>query len=273
MALQKEFFTLEQLLEREPLILMDTGVQTSKGDLYAEGIYPYKHFSEMNPDILNLFLSDYISTEGLIRNPNVFTVEPVISELIRFENILRNKLEHMNRTYADLRTNPRRQFKKMDMLDFDMAEHNREILGEVPFAINRIVRYSQRKLVKIEDRKKFIRMAERTYRIAKRPKVKVSYAARYNRQHVSKHEDLHADEELVAAALYLTAIEGQPSAIFTGDSDILRILNCTILDLDKQERWSRVKEAFGMFPIKVYFTNSESGINLAYDTSKPETYF
>ncbi len=269
MALKRETLTLEQLLEKEQSILMDSGVVVPKGNFYANNLYPYKHFSELDSESLNDYLSNFISMENLIRNPQVYTVQPVNDELTRFGTLLGDKLAHMNRTFEDLK----KGYKHIEVNDLDMARQNQEILSNLSFTMNRITKYSKRKIISLGHEEKFISLAQVTYRIAALPGIKIDYSARYGEAVRDKPADLHADEELAATALYYPIAEGTPCAIFTGDSDIQRIVNSTILDLNRSESFRGVKQFLATTPVRVYFSDSKNDIHLTFDTSKPETYF
>lgn len=242
--IQRQCKTLEEISEEEPIVLSDSWVGGSMG-WYEDYVYETRSFSDVDSWILTEMLEKARKFRDSFFRQNVYVVKNVVAEMARFQAIIRGKVIALN-GYDRLSLGKRKAFS---------PEHfeTKSIFEELCFVYAQIHRAALGRLLAPQDSEAFCNFEKAMLVLASQTNVKIDFGSRYNR--ISERaEDLHADEQLAAAALYLSIAEKKQSAIITNDSDIGRLLCKARRYIER--RYSRRSECFAAlvsYPAKVYF--------------------
>lgn len=242
--IQRQCKTLEEISEEEPIVLSDSWVGGSRG-WYEDYVYKTRSFSDVDSWILIEMLEKARKFRDSFFRQNVYVVKNVVAEMARFQAIIRGKVVALN-GYDLLGVGKRKAFS---------PEHfeTKSIFEELCFVYAQIHKAALSRLLAPQDAEAFGKFEKAMLVLASQTNAKIDFGSRYNRT-MGRAEDLHADEQLAAAALYLSIIEGKQSAIATNDSDMGRLLYKARKYI--KERYGRRSECFASlvrYPTKVYF--------------------
>jgi len=255
--------TIDNILEQENTILMDGSAgMLNTNDWYKEGICGSKTFSQIPEQELRQGIRAYNRGVELFSNPKVRTTEKVAQEMAEFERILREKLTRVTEIEAGIssRTTLGAQY-------IDVREARRKLFEELCSTYGRMIELARKSVFLPGDRALLEKLESAAITVAENTDAKKDFAKR-NGQQRRKNKDSHADEQLVATAIYLSVAERRQNCIITGDSDLGRILtDCKHFVLKSTDPNCRViAEQLATSPVRIYFTIADK-IYLAEDTS------
>ncbi|MBI2110381.1 hypothetical protein HYT51_01215, partial [Candidatus Woesearchaeota archaeon] len=146
------------------------------------------------------------------------------------------------------------------------------LIADICFAYHNVERLARKKIFIPSDQRAFQELELIVNEVTEKSRAKLDFSNRYREENIPKKADLHADEELATAALYLCLIEGKSSSILTSDSDLYRIISnmywfFTGGELILQEEHPAY--ALKTSPIKVYF---QVGSNLLKELINTNTF-
>ena len=240
-------FLIEDIIRQEHFMLLDSGTNINdrhyvSSDWYSSTVYNTNTFAQIDG---NLIVHDKL----IWLNENKYS---------------------LNRYYRK---------KRLRIAKINQRENgggNREILENVCHAFFKIWHAARESEYIPDDKKEFERLYEITREAAEDSNAKINYALRYG-NFLSKPEDLHADEQLIAASLYRSLIERHGSTILTADSDLPRILDSTVCTLERMTLGYNLEyklERLAAYPIKIYFMLQPGVAELKIDTgvAKSQAY-
>ena len=247
---------IEDILEQEQLILTDNsfiaGGNTMNSPWYYEDMYHVKKFLDLSINSLNNALELYEGTMLWLQNPHVYTTSGVIDEMKTFRDILNGKLSWL-RTY-DARGSPSHNKPPQDN-DADLeTDEKRELLEDVCKLYHQTVKLADKKEFKAQYQTEYGAVENIVAEITRHTGAKIDFEFRY-KKYPKKYEDTHADEQLVAAAIYSSIIDNVSSAIVTADSDIERIFSNTwsYFKNSNAQGFENVLRLVEKNPIHIYF--------------------
>lgn len=266
-ALEKNL-SFDDIIKREPLILTDGGLETrDNSDWYKFEVYDSHNYSQIDYQATYnkaKFLEEF---KNWWLEPSVLTSEKITEEIKRYLDDIREKLKYLN---EEERNRPKRYKKKNLKVHYDNTENIRKPLEEVALLYNQIYQIAKKSVFKPNDPIKFACLENIVLTIAENSKAKRNFSFRYN-NFDSKAKDLHADEELVASALYSSIVDKEGVCIVTGDSDINRLLlsvHCHLIHSGMYDINGYLLLALEENPIHIYFNTTWNALDYVLDTSK-----
>lgn len=243
--------THEQVMENEDFILTDSDVHNHlHRDWYAQWVYEARDFKELDVAML-MEVAEYTrQTEGWLSQPNVYAVPNVFAEIYRFKEILRDKVSALERAYRNM---PQRLRMAEDEHASERRQAGKAVLSSICFSYVNATRLARKGMFMPSDREfEVLEDAVMAAAMACDSKRDSSVDCLRGR---SAPSDLHADEQLVAAALYRSFFEDKPSCIVTPDSDIARLLidSCNYIEEMFLDGARLATRALEKNPVRVYF--------------------
>lgn len=246
---------IDDILEQEQLILTDnsfiSGSNSSSSTWYYDNIYPAKRFSDLGIGALNDALELYENTLLWLPNPNVYTTSGVVDEMRNFRDILNDKLSWFREFESKGSLHSGKSHKYNDDLE---ASEKRKLLEDFCKLYHNVVKLADRSVFKPSYKEEFKALENIVTEVTRHTGAKIDFEFRY-RGFPKKYGDTHADEQLVAAALYSSIIDNVPSTIVTGDSDIERIFLNTLNYLKNAnlQGFKNLLRLVEKNPIHIYF--------------------
>jgi len=268
---EERVLSFTQVLEEEPFILTDSTLFLEKNDSswYQKDVYFCHAYSRLNCSLLERVLSSLENAQELLRKPNVSTVSKVVDEIARAKNMIQHKQAFLNE--EERRSVQRRAKKEYTKTQGEM------LFADISFAYNEIERISRKKIFVPANKRAFQELELIVNEVTEKSRAKLDYSNRYGEEYIPKKADLHADEELATAALYLCLIDGKSSCVLTADSDLYRIVSNMFWIFTRGELILREEQptyALKTSPIKVYFQVGSSLLKELINTSKfSNSYF
>jgi len=257
-----EAVTFEDVLQREERIFTDTEISPQEQDgWYNDTVYGARRYSQLNHCLLFQVLQSAEEMRDWMSNPRVNATARVADEIKRFRDIIRNKLKFLNRYERQMLRGRHRVLQ--DSVGRDMGK---DLLESIGFVYHQIFGKARHKQFKPRHQQMFSYLEQMVLDVAATTDAKRDHAANYGKLQA---EDLHADESLVAAALYTAVVDFQPSAIVTLDIDIRRLLEVTLRKLACGE----IKDTYGVYGaarynnIRVYVA-VDDGLERVSDTAR-----
>jgi len=266
---QSQDIPFEEIVNNESLILIDSGLSTGKpGEAwYRIGVYEAKKYSELDADILHKWIAELRDLSNLLLRPNIRTVEKVVDEFVYTRELLREKLIKLNGRQMTIKKLHRDKYRIQQ--GCEETEFKKGLLEELCFLYHEVQRVAKRTVLDHFDQNKFNLLERAVISIAEVSWAKRDFSYPYKNSFRKKEGDSHTDEQLVAAALYLSILDGTESCILTKDSHIKRILKnayayltCNEIPINKI-----VLEALREKPIRAYFVKGQGTVDLEVDTS------
>ena len=260
------YLTYEDVLrlETESLILIDSGAEAREiSGWYKQEVYEKKTFAQMDHSYLQVVLENLTRFLNLVALPQIFTTSRVVAEIARFKEKIHEKLENLIRREN---SNYKTHIKKHE----EHENYTRELFEDIMLTYKEIHRLAGKSTfapsdVKFDNLVKVMStVADNTFNIK-------DYGLRHEDEHMRRSDDLRADDELVAAALY-SSFDKKPSAIMTGDSDLIILLENAVRFLGNQDmqRHTHVLSALRNHPVHIYFVSAE-GLKCETDSAQIET--
>lgn len=225
---------LTDILKTEPLVLADTGISREFICEWPEGLFIANSFAKLNQTQLGLAIQNVEYLLGWYGQPNVFTVDGVAAELQRVYGIVHEKLTWLNSNdrMSNRRTDHGHAAKRSARMSSSNSEEGGEgnegkvLLESLTKAYFKVQKAALKRVVKRSDETAYKKLEGIVLEIAARTSAKLGREGRHLRYHAPT--DLYADEQLVASAIYLSAVEDKRCAIVSIDSDIYRLANDTL---------------------------------------------
>jgi len=256
----EEGFTLEDIIEREEVILLDSSICNLRS---FSGEFKNRAFG-FNPDYIS---SDCNMLEELLsilekdecRN-KIYTIKRVMEELKQTDAMVRSRLKEINNRIKFAK----KEKKKYRVID----EETYNLLSKLAWEMNKLVR-SLKKVcyeskIHGEERKVYNLFNELIKLFGKYLKpLKLKKQRRKGIIKRKKDQDSQTDELLIATAYHIAMFRKKRTAIITEDADFFylvgighRLLMAEDLDFEKKDCFRRI---LNEYPITIYSpTNVDS---------------
>lgn len=255
-----QIFSLEEIINRAEYLLCDTSV-VFQLSLSSKRIYQTKSFSDFSADSIekeiemtNIFLE-------FLGNPKVLVTSRVSEEVRSIRDGLGNKIHFLRADY-----NLGRNGKKLRE-DKPVEQVKLEEIHELYHELYQTLRKS---IFSPAQRQVYSFLEKIVLSVTKNTDAKIDYSFFYRKDDKPrKREYLHTDEQLVAAALYLSAFEKKHGGILTRDSDIKRILRNTLFYLNNSGNpgYLEIVPLLKENPISLYHVEEDKKARLLVDSS------
>jgi hypothetical protein len=231
-------------------------------------VYPVACFRDLDRDVLSRVSSYTRRLQQWFSEENVHAVPKVIAEMARFRDILRNKVEALNRLD---RLKAARMKEPEDECEKSLGEENRRLLNDVCFGYVNACRLAGKNHFVAGEPESFSLLEDAVVRAAALSRSKRDFNRRHG-HYLAQPADLHADEQIAAAAIYRSVFEHEDCCIVSPDSDIPRILVDACKYIEEVElRGDRLASAaLRKHPVRVYFVRSaeeDGNLRLQLDSS------
>lgn len=258
--------SFDELTEREPFILSDTDTYHNRSTpWYRENLYYASSLKELDTALLESVIAMTSEQNKWWAIPNIYAAPLVYREIERFYDILHEKL-------CNLVDRERRRVKRRKCIreaESEETADKRALLEKLCMVYRERSRIAHRSIYKPSDAMSFDAFETTVRIIAEHTGAKIDYSNRYERIE-RKSEDLHADEQLVALALFRSLKEHKTTAIVTPDSDIARLtadVVCSLESLDGSMSIAQLR----VVPVRVYFfSKDDDRVKCTLDTSSEE---
>jgi hypothetical protein len=271
-TLEQKLKRIEDIVQDEPLVLLDGSIiPDGKGmaNWYYSSIYGCYCFSKLNFGLVETILENLDSIISIFSMPNTHTVSPVADEIKRIKHIVYDKLRWLRKQeeiYVASMASRRRQIGSRK---YSQMQRGRSLMENLCFGCCTLSRKAAKSVLKIND-SRYDDIVDFMLDLSERSDVK----RRYGWEDTSgEHEDLHGDEYLAAASLYLSLVEGKRNAIITRDSDIRRLLLKAEEYMLRTESYRLVVDAFSKAPVLLYYVVKKGTGELQVDTQNRENSF
>lgn len=263
---------IEYVLEQEDYILCDCSLTSEEeSDWYGMEVYDAHSFSEINHDVIKDQI-DYMKTfSSILKNPKTSVVEGVTLELERFSKMLGDKIKFLKERKIGKKVFRSHGESFREKRNYGGGELRENLICELQEIYHDCFEHSRRISFLAEQKQRYDNLEKIVLSVTEKTKAKGDRKERrqYYRKNLQDVEDFHTDEQVVAAALYLSGIEGKEGCILTRDSDIRRILLGSLFYLydsfidEFKEIISSVEEK----RIRIYFPCGEDEVICNLDTS------
>jgi len=240
-------YSMLDLLDGEEIILLDgEPMRSGHPNWYSRHFFDAQRFQDLDEQVLE-DISEYFKTmKEFFTASNVRTTPLVYEEMQRFESIVHGKLEKLTKHEQ----NAIRYHEKQD----ESTQYKRQLLETITFQQRLMCKKARKKVFNPDVALRFEDLENKISIVSAMSKAKKDFSWRYNCI-PAKHNGQHADEQLVAAGLYLSIVDGKQVAVVSPDSDMGRILD---EGADYLRRCGNlmglpVKERLCDYPVRVYF--------------------
>jgi len=224
----EEISTIEDLLQKLELVVCDTSMMSGGEDSswFQEKVYLERSFSGIELDSMLRKIENFNYFLFLLGNPNVITVPGVSSELRMLRDLVSDKIRYLGGMESMIAQKVRR---KSNGHGFRKREIGRAHMEEIRDLLHQCYLQARRITFSPEDKEKYSLLEGEVIEIAKRTNSKIDLRPNYLKRFKPKIvEDLHTDEQLVAAAIYSFRYDNKDVGILTRDSDIRRIMRKSV---------------------------------------------
>ena len=255
-----QIFSFERIIDKEGYLICDTSA-VSQLALSSKKVYQTKSFSDFSLDLIEKEIEKISIFLEFMENPKILFTSKVSEEIRSIRDNLGNKIHFLRENY-NLRRNGR---KSCDEKPIEQIK-----LEEIHELYNELHRASRRSVFFPGQRQIYSFLEKIVLSVTRNTDAKIDYGFFYRKDDKPrKREDLHADEQLVAAALYLSAFERRNGGILTRDSDIKRILRNTLFYLKNsgQQGYIEIISLLRKNPISLYHAEENMEAKLLIDSS------
>jgi len=254
-------FTFADILREEYYVICDCSFTSLPGkDWYWDGVYEARKFSEVKQEELAEEIRCLRSFLSVLANPHAFTVPGIAAEL----KTAREMVAHKMKILKTRERNPPRTRKHYN------GETQREQLQEIHDLFHESYREAITSFISPTQGLRYDVLEGITLRVTEETHAKLDFDSFYEKRRKPKSiPDFHADEQLAATAIYLSAIENTRAAVLTRDSDIERILSNTLnylVDSDKRRHRQYFHRAVKNGVVIYYVTGPEEA-RLTFESS------
>ncbi len=263
--MKEELLTFDEILRQESYVICDSSLTSISGpDWYQGWVYDARFFSEINRDILETEIIDLKSFLEVLRNPIVFTTKGILYELKNTRDMIGDKLKFLKKQENLVGGKNRKRLHRGD--------NQRILLEQILDTFYESSRQSERSVFFPGQKIQYNVLERIVFEVTKHTDSKIDLDELYpeKRAKPKKVQDFHTDEEIVASALYLSAVDSRKGCILTRDSDIRRILMNTLayMSLSDVKGLYDILNTVKKNRIRIYYvTESERGY-LVFDTSE-----
>ena len=178
----------------------------------------------------------------------------IVRKIERIKEIVREKLIYLNNFENRITKETRKKIMKSSD---GYRETNKKLLQDICFQYVKTIKIASNSVLKPEYTKGFNILYELVLRAAKETGAKINFGS-FHPDFRPSAEDLHADKQLVATALYISVFDKKSSSIVTPYSNIERILiNIYNYSTNMQDKGNilkaQISRALKENPIHVYF--------------------
>ena len=263
--MKEELLTFDEILRQESYVICDSSLTSvSYANWYQDGVYDASFFSEINRDILKAEIIDLKYFLEVLRNPFVFTTKGVLYELKNSRCMVGDKLKFLNKQENLMGRKNRKRFHRGD--------NHKILLQQILDTFYESSRQSESSVFFPEQKFQYNALERIVFKVTKHTDSKIYLDELYPKKRVKpkKVQDFHADEEMVASALYLSAVDSKIGCILTRDSDIRRILINTLayMSLSDVKGFYDIRNTVKKNRIRIYYVTKSKRGDLVFDTSK-----
>lgn len=253
-----KIFTFDEILGRESLIFIDTSIETTRSNnsWHYEAIYAKKKFSNIDTNVLERVAKSLGVFLEFLYQPRVYTVSGVCKEVNRVREMIEKDISIFRE-------------RKRPSLVIRNKGKGEESLWKIFDLYNTICLESERSLFVPAEETAYKTLERLVFAVTEATGAKIKYDPNHGSNSGKKDlEDFHADEQLVANALYISYIENKSSCIVTRDSDIKRILENTLHYLARsyQGRLSGLVAVARMNRVRDYYMEGLEEASCSFDT-------
>lgn len=258
-----EAISLERILAQEPRILVDLSAQSMFSDVewfhLIRRAYDYADIPLSELEKARKMLSGF---SELFSHEHVYTTENVVREMERGYEMVVNSNAVLKR-------------RKDNSSGSRQVNHVSRGVPAIQQGMDSLIQTLRRAKSKARasivggiDLMGYAVIETMVTAVSEEAYSKKDYSYRVGGHIGSRTADLHADEELVATAMYLSTLAFEQVSILTADSDIGRIVDHVVRAVIEAE----VPGSFTFIgklkanPVRVYFVQSPGFATLSYDT-------
>ena len=252
-AFKKVHFSFQEILDAEDYVICDSSIRNA----LIKEIYPVKTFSNLDVDILHKSIESSSIFLSLLEDPNSLTTRGVIEEIETARDIIANQLRYLVQNSS----NGKKKYGERD-------KHKSGMLRQVQELHHQSYKVAKKSLFIPGNRQIYGFLERVVIAVAEMTEAKIDYSYLYGEQKAPK-KDNHTDEQLVSAALYLSAVDRKSGAILTKDSDIKRIVRHTLHYLynSANNGYREIARLVKDHPVKVYQPEGPIHARLIWDSS------
>ena len=263
--MKEELLTFDEILRQESYVICDSSLTSiSSSDWYQDRVYDARFFSEINSDILEAEIIDLEYFLEVLRNPLVFTTKGVLYELENTRDMVGDKLKFLNKQENLVGRKNRKRFHRGD--------NQRILLKQILDTFYESSRQSKGSVFFPEQKFQYNALERIVFKVTEHTDSKIDLDELYPKKRAKpkKVQDFHTDEEIVASALYLSAIDSRIGCILTRDSDIKRILINTLayMSLSDVKGLHDIHNTVKKNRIRIYYVIESKRGDLVFDTSE-----
>ncbi|MEA3430220.1 MAG: hypothetical protein U9R08_03025 [Nanoarchaeota archaeon] len=260
-----ELTTFEEIL-KEQYILTDQEVRSNPGNdgWYHNVLFDSQHYSNIDAEKLEDVLASIIKNVVWISQSNVYVVEGVINEISHFAGCIQNSLHYLNSKERWIQ----KKNSKKEKRNYSDPEQKR-LLEDITFKYKEFLRIAQKSSFKPEDPDAYLEFKNKIKIISSLTDSKIDYS-RGDRPK-KKIAETDSDEQIVAAALFMSIFEQKPCAIVTKDSDLRRILENSCYILKNGFLLPYEQESLINNPVRIYFVTPRQDVLKTADTSSEKS--
>lgn len=217
---------LREILETEPLILVDGSVSVSvRGEPFniCWEMYKSKDYSQLDTRKIKKAIFNMEKLEEILSCPKVYTIKAVTTEFKEFERILSQKIKFISAHYSLPRNIEKRREKK------ERDEKGKIQLCDLQERVYKIRRLSEfREIDRFPEFKKinnsgYNLLLDTTKLISWETKLKIDTGYRRGKREKDRSRESDTDEKLVAT-LYWLSLHDKSSCLLSQDMDFARLL-------------------------------------------------
>ncbi len=248
----EEAITIDELLSRNPILFSDCSIDPGSTEWYRR-IYRSHRFATLDRTLLNQVVNSAEALKEWFSKPSVLTTRAICQELERFRDIIYGKLRSLYRNEI-----PKARKSYGEQLFERIATLYDEIAGLAKQCAGAFA----------PDPVKFQAIERLVMAVAENTDAKRNYHKEYG-DAPSQRQDLHGSESLVAAALYVSLIDGEPCSVISPGSNSIRLLSWAhkLAANNEMPGGRDIYESMRDKPILIYFIKRD-GIRRAVDTAK-----
>jgi len=259
---------LTPVLESGEILFLDSGFFSRGHSFFQNLLYGKERFHQLDSHGLQLLNAVLSKSVRYLSFPHTFSTPKVVQEMERTVDMLANKWFYLIRQENRNQT----QRWKPHGPQEGRSRYGKDLLSRACAYYREIAQRTRTSLFPVQDAETFETLERAIIQIGEKSKAKINYATGEEKARQSKRVDLHTDEQLVAAAMYISLIEQAPCSIVSADSDIQRLVVQTQIYFGEHPDLGRVSRALIDHPVSVYFVSGEHTAECKVDTSQPDSF-
>jgi len=271
-------FTIDEILEREKFILVDTSAESAfhQDNDWFHKVAGANIYSQLSQVLLTDVIEGTQEFCEFLSHGNVYTTQGVSEEMARAAVLLRRKDKNLKQGTRRLPKDVRRKQNYRRLTDENPQKQRFISLVSVYDRLNRQIRrgvYTPNTGMPATAENRFAFDYDSLNTLVR----DLSAAAGIKKDFRGRHtmfvplnelkEETYTDEELVATAMYNAAVCSTPTAILTADSDIPKMLDLVVWCSAQAEceESGRLIETLEASPVRAYFIHKNSSANTSIE--------